>query len=163
MKTFDLILADPLWGREPNQRKSDELSHIEMPRNKKCVLFFLAPATRMPETFFLMRCWDFKYKGILVFPHEPRKRTEGLMCSSEADFLYFGTKGDCRKLGVGRSFPSGVLINSSIHSTLESLFPSATKVELFGKEPREGWTPGWDNIKYPSYHVPQRALTLKED
>jgi len=161
---FDLILADPPWGKEPDQLRTDELSRIKLPSNETCILFFWSPGPKIPDALFLFRCWGFEYHDCVVWDNwqDAEEYEEGLLIDQGAEFLLVGIKGNLKDLELpykllsplsdptrdvegeprdsiySDDFPYGR--DDNICLRLENAFPSTSKVELFTEEPREGWT-----------------------
>jgi|SRR5579871_2276316 len=159
---FSLILADPPWSYKDlgHSRRIDRqystlslykicnlpIAHVAA---DDCVLFLWATAPLLPDALEVMRMWGFKYKSNIVWDkllfgmgHYARIRHEHLL---------IGVRGKPGTSAV-HNLPSVISARRGKHSVkpveayeyIEAMYPRASKLELFARNARPGWSV-WGN------------------
>ena len=166
---YDLIMADPPWRFDnwsaKGERKNASAKYDCMPLDDikalpvadlaapDCLLFLWATNPMLPQAFEVMKAWNFKFKtaGSWV-----KKTTHGkiafgtgyVLRSANEPFL-IGTIGKPKTARNVRSVIEGKVREHSrkpeeAFTAAENLIPSARRVELFSRQPRDGWAT-WGN------------------
>lgn len=160
-----VILADPSWEYE--EGTTDPSREIEnhyptMPLEEICalpvadvctpdaVLYLWATAPKLDEAMRVIRAWGFRYRSGMVW--DKRKKGMGYWARIRHEHLLIATRGEFPppppalrpdsvfEGRVGRHSKKPVLV----HELLERLYPDLPKLELFAREPRDGWSV-WGN------------------
>lgn len=162
--TYSLIYADPPWRYDFAQDSADAIENqyptmaveeicalpvagISAP---DCVLFLWATNPKLREALEVMAAWGFAYKTNMVWV----KNGIGLGYYARAkhELLLIGTKGE-PAVPAPEDRPASVIeADKGRHSQkpacvaelLEGMYPKAQRVELFCRDPREGWAV-WGN------------------
>ena len=172
-KTFSTILIDPPWRfqnrtgkmapehRRLNRYETMELEDIKrMPVaahcKKPCHLYMWCPNALLKEGLEVMDAWGFKYKTNLVW-YKVRKdggpdgRGVGFYFRNVTELILFGVKGSMRTLDPGRRQVNIIATRKREHSRkpaetyeLIELCSPGPYLEIFAREPTEGWT-SWGN------------------
>jgi N6-adenosine-specific RNA methylase IME4 len=156
--TYSLILADPPWGFDGasdaehvdgNGRSTMTVEAIKaFPAATvaalDCLLFVWASQPRLADALDVIRAWGFTYRSGFVWDRQRvgmgdyvRVRTEHLLLGvkgrpplpareSRVENLISAPRGDGRRPDV-------------FYELLESLFPNATRLELFATAARSNW------------------------
>lgn len=158
---FDLIYADPPWQlgatdteRGPNRHYPTmplhDIAALQIPAANDAVLFLWAVDTRLPEALQVMDAWGFTYASSIVWV----KHHFGLgaWVRNQHEQLLIGKRGrfsppppDLRIASViherrGRHSEKP----AAVYELLERMYPNATRLELFARKARPGWT-AWGN------------------
>jgi len=169
--TFGVILADPPWRfrtwNETNQTKSasnhyqlmtlDEIKAMPVRdlAAKDCALVLWATQSMLDQALDVMDTWGFKYKTAGAWAKQSLSGNSlafgtGYLFRCAAEFFIVGSCGspksqakDVRNLIVAPNREHSRK-PTEMYEILEKMFPSVPKVELFAREPREGWYP-WGN------------------
>lgn len=164
-KKYRVIYADPPWQYNMNRANygGDARDHyttmsIEdlcaMPVKKYAtddsVLFIWVTSPFLERSFEVIKAWGFKYKASFVW--DKIKHNMGHYNSVRHEFLLICTRGSAtpenRKLfdSVQSIERSGEHSSKPIefYNIIETLYPSANKIELFSRNIRQGWD-GWGN------------------
>ena len=160
-----LILADPPWqyGTE-GLRGSASHHYPEMATRdiaildiaplvaEDAVLFLWATNPKLPAALEVMAAWGFEYRTNLAWV-KPSIGT-GFRFRSQHELLLVGVRGDWPAPPPNpEDRPSSVIDArrrehsqkpDQVYEMLERLYPALPKLELFSREPREGWT-AWGN------------------
>lgn len=158
--TFDLILADPPWqtdfrrgtGRDTeNHYPTMDLLRIKrvavpMLSAPHCVLLLWAISSMLPEALEVLSAWGFEYKTSFVWV-KGRPGT-GYYWRAEHELLLLGTRGEPGAPPRSCRVPSALFARKRAHSQkptqvydmLEAMYPQATRLELFARAKRPGWT-----------------------
>lgn len=159
---FDLILADPPWKYDFAETENreienhyptmcvEELSKLEPPAAKDCVLFMWATAPKLREALQLMEAWGFDYKTHAIW--DKQKIGMGYWFRGQHELLLVGTKGKASPPDEKLRVPSVFSFKRGNHSAkpvevygmIESMLPNATRCEMFAREEHKGWT-AWGN------------------
>jgi N6-adenosine-specific RNA methylase IME4 len=158
---FNVIYADPPW-KYNNSGFSDapqhhyetmELFDIEaLPINKltaeNCVLFLWTTNPFLKDALEVVDAWGFEYKTNFVWVKE--HSTAGFYVRGQHELLLIATKGSLLPSGV---MPISIINGSNdvhskkpdcVYEIIESMFPGASKCELFARQKHEGWE-AWGN------------------
>jgi N6-adenosine-specific RNA methylase IME4 len=165
---FQVIYADPPWeygdtrdGLVGYSAAADhyptmslaELKALDVPQlaADDSVLFLWATAPLLPDALELARAWGFKYKAHFVW--DKVRHNVGHYNSVRHELLLICTRGSCTPENVKLFDSVQVIERTEKHSEkpeefrqiIETLYPSARKIELFrrGAAP-PGWT-AWGN------------------
>ena len=159
-----VIYADPPW--QYRNSGLDEYGHAErhydtmdldalcdLPvqelAGKDCALFLWTTSPMLPDAFRVIDAWGFEYKTSFVW--DKVKHNFGQYNSVRHELLLVGGRGKS-KPEVSKLYDSVASIERTEHSAkppyfrrlIETLYPSAEKVELFAREAAPGWTV-WGN------------------
>jgi len=160
----NLIYADPPWRYEhcktdsrkiENQYPTMELEaicelEIEKCAADDCVLFLWATSPKLSEAMQVVDSWGFSYRTCMVWRKD--RIGMGYYARQQHEHLLICTRGE-----PGVPIP-GVRPNSVIdapreehskkpdlfYDIIESMYPNATRVELFARQPHKGWK-SWGN------------------
>ena len=160
--TFDLILADPPWDNMNTVESRDVVNHyptmtlkeieeMSLPKTAKdSVLFLWATAPCLPEALDVMQAWGYEYRTHAVW--DKVAIGLGFWFRGQHELLLVGVKGKYKTPDESARVSSVFREKRTKHSrkpecvyeALEKMFPNATRVELFARQAREGWT-SWGN------------------
>ncbi|GGE24163.1 N6-adenosine-specific RNA methylase IME4 [Gemmobacter megaterium] len=159
---FQIILADPPWNFAGNSKSKPgrnarrhydtmPLADIEaLPiramsaANALLLLWVTVPFAE--HGFRVLRSWGFRYKSQLVWT-KARNGT-GYWARNRHEIVLIGRRGrfPCEMPAL---FPTSVIPGAQgrhsakpdwIHEVIDARFPEASKVEIFARAPRPGWT-----------------------
>ena len=165
---YDVILADPPWQYESsttdptriieNQYPTADLvdlidlrAKLEPHLPEDGALFLWSTSPKLEEAIQLMNGWGYRYRTTAVW--DKQRMGLGYWFRSQHEQLLVGVRGSFRTPAVDCRPPSILVERRSnvhsqkptiVYSTLERMFPDKTLVELFAREPREGWQ-SWIN------------------
>lgn len=165
---YGTILADPPWrflnrtGKIAPEHKRlsrygtlsvEEIQQIPVQRvaGEKCHLYLWVPNALLPEGLAVMNAWGFRYKSNLVW-HKIRKdggpdgRGVGFYFRNTTELILFGTRGNIRTLGPGRTQVNIIRTQKQEHSRkpdelyglIERCSPGPF-LEIFARGKRAGW------------------------
>lgn len=156
----NLILADPPWRYEhceANNREienqyetaslSDIFSHIEEVRvQRDCILFLWATAPKLEEALQVMRAWGFNYRSCAVW--DKQKIGMGYWWRIQHELLLVGVRGkpectpECERMSSIFSEPrtKHSAKPECVYKWIERAFPESTKLEMYCRQPRPGWS-----------------------
>lgn len=182
---FGAILADPPWRFQnrtgkmaPEHRRLSRYSTMTMeditslpvaqiaaPRSH---LYLWVPNALILEGLEVMHRWGFTYKSNLVWykvrrDGGPDRRGVGFYFRNVTELVLFGVRGkNNRTLGPGRRQPNIIVSRKREHSRKpDELHEIVTQcspgpyLELFAREPRQGWTV-WGDQSDGSHERPYR-------
>lgn len=152
-----LILADPPWRYEfsksdtrqiENQYPSATIEEIishEPETANDAVLFLWATVAKLKEALDVMDAWGFDYKTHAVWDKE--KIGMGYWFRGQHELLLVGTKGNISPPEAEQRVSSVFREARGQHSEkpncvyewIESAFPNLVKLEMYCRNPREGW------------------------
>ena len=153
-----LVLADPPWSYDfaqsdsrqienqyPTGSVADIIDH-KPETEKDCVLFLWATVAKLQEAMEVMDGWGFQYKTHAVWDKE--KIGMGYWFRGQHELLLVGTKGtmsppqpEQRRSSVFRE-PRDTKHSAkpiSVYEWIESAFPDLVKLEMYCRNPRQGW------------------------
>ena len=161
---YQVIYADPPWRYDfavsenraiENQYPTMDIGDIKaMPlkdiRAETSVLYLWAPAPKLKEALAVMEAWGFVYKTNAVWVKNSIGM--GYWWRNRHELILVGTHGDFSPPGEALRGPSVFEAPRTRHSekpqivaeTIEKMFPTLTKIELFSRKPRKGWAV-WGN------------------
>lgn len=164
---FDLIYADPPWQYDFNQTDSRvvENHYPTMQLEDICklpvaditipnaVLFLWATFPKLEEALQVVNAWGFKYRTAIVW--DKVKMGQGTYTRQQTELLLIAIKGEMYspEIKYSANFRSLVSIERSqnhsekpkeFYGIIEGLYPDCTRVELFARNRREGWS-AWGN------------------
>lgn len=167
---FDLIYADPPWQYEHSKTHSRDIENqyptLELEDIKELtdirgrtvteiiaedsLLLLWATAPKLIEALEVMDAWGFTYRSCLVWVKD--KIGMGYWARGRHELLLVGVKGEFSPPEEGDRPDSVIEAPRGRHSEkpeevyemIESMFPWTSKVELFSRSERVGWTP-WGN------------------
>jgi N6-adenosine-specific RNA methylase IME4 len=159
---FQLIYADPPWRLpgDPTSSRAierhyptmplDEIAALAVPAADDCLLFLWGVNSQTPEAIAVLEAWGFAY--VTNFAWCKDKWGTGHWNRTQHELLHVGLRG---KLSPP---PPALRVSSVIHAPrthhsakppiayelIEAMYPRLSKVELFARAARPGWTP-WGN------------------
>lgn len=156
---YRVIYADPPWryGNTMPSYFAEQADHYPlMDLEEICalpvgdlaednaVLFLWTTSPMVEDAFKIIQAWGFEYKASFVW--DKVRHNMGHYNSVRHEFLLVATRGSCPP-EVPHLFDSVVVEERQDHSRkpetfytiIETLYPSARKVELFARTRREGW------------------------
>jgi N6-adenosine-specific RNA methylase IME4 len=162
---FNVIYADPPWKYEFNSSGGqvpdletdhyatlnlEEIIALKIPADKDAVLFLWTTAPKLQEGLAVLNAWGFTYRTGAVWDKEVSG--PGYYFKTQHEHLLVGKKGDMpAPLGPSR-VPSVIRQHRGKHSEkpavvyeiIEGMYPNGTRLELFARKERDGWT-SWGN------------------
>ena len=156
MKKYQIIYADPPWRYKdatPNRKVENhyptmslsEIKAVEIPSEKKSVLFLWATTGKLPECLEVMKAWGFEYKSSLIW--DKMKFGMGYWFRGQHEFLLVGTKGQFspppQPLRIRSVYQEPRKKHSKkpdrIRQYINEWYPDCSKLELFARQKTEGW------------------------
>lgn len=160
-KTYDLIYCDPPWrykdGKNPyggvdkhyGTMSLEDIKNYPVPAKDNSILFLWVTSPMVREGIEVMDAWNFKYKYSAVW--DKVWITGGNCFRIQHEFIFIGVKGGFKitEHRKDKSISSVIVEKrSSKHSkkpvkmyeAIEKLFPHLSKIELFARNLRPGWT-----------------------
>ena len=154
---FDVIYADPPWRydfAESSNRKienhyttmeNSDIAKMKVPAKDNCVLFMWATSPKLLEALEVMKGWGFTYKTHAIWDKE--KIGMGYWFRGQHELLMVGVKGKVSPPEASIRISSVIKEERSKHSRkpdsvakyIELAYYNKSKIELFCREPREGW------------------------
>lgn len=163
---FDLIMADPPWAYKNWSKKGegkgaagqysclslDDIASIPVASiaAPDCLLWLWATNPLLPDAFAVLNAWGFTFKTAGHWCKQNPQTGKlgfgtGYILRSAGEPFLIGTRG---KPKTTRSVRSVVLGPRREHSrkpdegfaAAEALMPGARRVELFSRQPRDGWS-----------------------
>lgn len=166
---FDLIMADPPWaysmwsdkGHEKSPQAHydcmsiDEIAALPVSAlaSDNCLLWLWAVSPMLPQALAVIAAWGFEFKtgGHWVKTAKNGKLAfgTGYILRNAGEPFLIATRGAPK---TARNVRSVVMAQKREHSrkpdeafaAAEQLMPEARRIELFSRQPREGWTV-WGN------------------
>lgn len=157
-----LVLADPPWRydfAETDNRQienhyasaepEDIIEHIRAPQMPPiaddCVLLMWATAPKLREALQVMEGWGFEYKTHAIWDKE--KIGMGYWFRGQHELLLVGTRGNAsppeqaaRVSSVFREARGEHSVKPEcVYQWIEQAFPAARKLEMYCRNPRDGW------------------------
>lgn len=164
-KKYGVIYADPPWRYEhakttsreiENQYPTMDLDEIrELPvedlATDDAVLFMWATSPKLAEAMSVVESWGFTYRTCMVWDKE--RMGMGYYARQQHELLLIATKGS-PPAPEPSARPSSVIREkrdnkhsrkpATFAEIIEAMYPDVPRVELFCREPREGWD-AWGN------------------
>jgi N6-adenosine-specific RNA methylase IME4 len=160
---FAVILSDPPWrfqvySEQTGSSRAASNHYAVMDLADICrlpvadlaardaALFLWATAPFLEKAFTVIAAWGFKYSSNLVWTKH--KLGTGYWCRSQHEHLLIGKRGKFRAPALAHRPPSVIQAPRREHSRkpdevyaiLERAFPELSKIELFARHARPGWT-----------------------
>jgi N6-adenosine-specific RNA methylase IME4 len=158
---FELLYADPPWqSQSPGSKWSpeqhyptmpvDQIKRLAVPAADDAVLFLWAVSALLPEAIDVMQAWGFEYRSNIVW--DKLSIGLGVWVRNEHEQLLIGRRGSISPPERTRRVRSIIRARRGRHSEkpkqfyelLEQMYPNHTKLELFARRARPGWT-SWGN------------------
>jgi N6-adenosine-specific RNA methylase IME4/ParB-like chromosome segregation protein Spo0J len=158
---FELIYADPPWqlGNPDGAHAPEnhypcmplvEIEALEIPSAETAVLFLWAVASLLPEALQVIDAWGFTYKSNLIW--DKQTIGPGIWFRNQHEQLLLATRGNWSPAQPEDRVSSVINAKRGRHSEkpalvyelLERMHPHASKLELFARNARPGWT-AWGN------------------
>ena len=154
---FDIVYADPPWRYDFAPTKStrienhyptmpvEKIASLKVPSAKNSALFLWATAPKLLEAIHVMKEWGFTYKTNMVW--DKVRPGTGFWSRVQHEHLLIGTKGKFSPPAYEHRGTSVLCVKKTVHSRkpkvvsvmIEDAYPTMTKLELFGREERDGW------------------------
>ena len=157
MQEYDVIYADPPWRYSFSKSKSRDIENhyptmtlpeicgLNVPAKKNSVLYLWTTAPKLLEGIDVMKAWGFKYKTHAMW--DKQKIGMGFWFRGQHEILLVGTRGKfsppvptMRTSSVFK-FPRGKHSKKpdEIRDLIKGWFPECERLEMFCREPAEGW------------------------
>ena len=156
-KKFPVIYADPPWQYEHSKTDSrmienqyptmtlDNICDLQIPSADDCILFLWTTAPKLQEGFKVLNKWGFNYRSCAIW--DKQKMGMGYYFRIQHEILLIGTKGNIPVPQPADRKRSVFSIPYQGHSskpvdfieTIEGMYPEFEKLEMFCREPRDGW------------------------
>ena len=164
---FELIYLDPPWeydfklsGAPPYKTMTLEemIEVIHPPSYKDCVMFMWCTNPKLTDGIALLEHWGFTYKTNIAWvkwKNDKIQRGTGYYVQGSHELLLIAVKGSP---GVP---PENVRVSSVVfaertakhsekpaifYQIIEKYYPAKTKIEMFARERRDGWTSWGDGV-----------------
>ncbi len=161
---YSVIYADPPWRYEHSKTISREIENkyptmeleeicrfpVEELINDDAILFLWATSPKLEEALSVMEAWGFTYRTCMVWAKD--KIGMGYYARQQHELLLIGRKGNMPAPEPGNR-PSSILNAprtkhsrkpTEFYSIIEGMYGEYPKLELFAREPRDGWR-SWGN------------------
>ncbi len=161
---FSLILADPPWQYEYSLDSADDIENhyptmdlqaiCDLPvislSAENSVLFLWTTSPKLPEGLRVIQDWGFRYRSSLIWSKSGLGM--GYYARINHEFLLIGIRGE-PGVPLPENRPVSIIeAPKGRHSekpevfreTIESMYPTAKRIELFCRNPRPGWAV-WGN------------------
>ena len=159
--SFELIYADPPWrSSSPGSRwapekhyptmATSEIAALAVPASPDAVLFLWAVNGLLPDALAVMEAWGFEYRTNLVWVKDwiglgfwARNRHELLLVGRRGGFP---VPDEADRPDSVIEAPRGRHSEkpAAVYELLERMYPDASKLELFARQTRSGWS-AWGN------------------
>ena len=163
---YPIIYADPPWQYEnppmgggnrsiENHYPTMTLDEIcAMPVSDLCaensLLYLWATAPKLAECMRVIEAWGFEYRTNFVWVKD--KIGMGYHARSQHELLLVAKRGEIPPPPVSARVSSVIYAPRGEHSVkpvefcelIETMYPEFSKIELFSRDPREGWA-SWGN------------------
>jgi N6-adenosine-specific RNA methylase IME4 len=160
-KLYGVLYVDPPWSNGDHPPHNDltrgcerhyptmqlaDLKALKVPAANDCALFMWATVPLLPEALELMTSWGFEYKTAVTWVKD--RIGIGYWARGQCEHLLVGVRGEVPSpvLG-GDQLPAVIGAPRLKHSekppefatTIERLFPTVPKLEMFARKARPGW------------------------
>lgn len=165
---FSVILADPPWRYDFGNSDSriienhyptmelEDICALDIPSicADDSVLFLWTTSPKLEQSFVVLKAWGFHYSTCMVWDKEHIGM--GYYFRQQHEILLVAKRG-ALPVPEPSTRPSSVLRAArgkhsekpdELYTLLEAMYPRASKVELFCRSPRDGWT-AWGNEVCP--------------
>ena len=159
---FEVLLADPPWQYEHSVSQSREIENqyptlsleaicaiapeIRKQFSADSVLFLWATSPKLLEALQVMEAWGYEYRTCVVWVKD--QIGMGYYVRQKHELLLIGKRGNL-PMPLPENRPESVIMAPrGAHSAkpveayelIERMYPGHSKLELFSREAREGWT-----------------------
>lgn len=170
---FGVIYADPPWEYEFSKSDSrsieahyptmpiEEICALHIPVEEDAILFLWTTSPKLEEALRVIEAWGFEYRTNMVWV-KGKETEEGLekqigmgyYCREQHELLLIARKGDIAMPDPANRPGSVIIAPRTEHSKkpedayeiIEHMYPDQSKIELFAREVRPGWTSWGDKI-----------------
>lgn len=166
---FGVVYADPPWRFETRSDKGrgraadthykcmtlDDIAALPVRdlAAKDSALWLWATAPMLPQALDVMKGWGFTYRSSLLW--DKIHVGTGYWFRNAHELLLLGTRGNVPAPEPGTQSESIIRVVRGQHSAkpeqcrplIERYFPTASKLELFGRRPARGWIVFGDQIE----------------
>lgn len=159
---YSVVLADPPWAFAANSAekpckgarrhyqtmKTKDIAAIPVSalaaKDSLCLMWATAPM--IEDALRVLRAWGFRYKSQLVW--DKGRIGTGYWARNQHEIVLIGRRGRF-PCGQPALFPTSIIPGKRtehsrkptwLHEVIEARHPEATKLELFARAPRAGWT-----------------------
>jgi N6-adenosine-specific RNA methylase IME4/ParB-like chromosome segregation protein Spo0J len=158
---FGVLYVDAPWqSQSPGSKWSPEqhyptmpvaqIKRLAVPAADDSVLFLWAVSALLPEALEVMQAWGFEYRSNIVW--DKLSIGLGVWVRHEHELLLIGRRGNQSPPERTRRVRSIIRARRGRHSEkpqqfyelLEQMYPEQSKLELFARRARPGWT-SWGN------------------
>jgi len=157
---FGVLYADPPWeyrfkcNASPDGQydilPTQKICEMKTPAMKDAVLFLWVTNPLLPDGLQVMQAWGFEYKTNIVWIKDHPGL--GHYVLGQHELLLIGIKGEMGTPKPKNRPPSLIQAPRTKHSEkpkivytiIERMYPKQKYIELFAREPREGWV-SWGN------------------
>lgn len=161
---YNLIYADPPWRYEHSKTDSrkienqyptmelDDICDLDVAdvAAEDCVLFMWATSPKLAESIQVIKAWGFNYRTCMTWVKD--RIGMGYYARQRHELLLIATQGTPHPPSEKDRPDSVVEAPRQEHSKkperfyeiIETMYPKAEKVELFCRQPRQGWSV-WGN------------------
>jgi N6-adenosine-specific RNA methylase IME4 len=156
-KLYQVILADPPWRYEHVRTESravenqyptmtiEEIAGLEVPAGDDAILYLWATAPKLADAFEVVGSWGFIYRTCLVWVKD--RIGMGYYARGRHELILIATRGKMPVPEAGNRPDSVIEAPRQEHSRkpdkvyelIERCYPELDKIELFARQPREGW------------------------
>jgi N6-adenosine-specific RNA methylase IME4 len=165
-RRWPIALADPPWefahapvgdcGRSPPYPTMTLHDLMELPvpdiMTDDAVMFLWTTAPKLDEAIDLLRAWRFRYRTCAVWTKDRvglgywfRGQHELLLVAKRGDFPRPRAE-DCVSSIIDAARGKHSEKPDAVCKIIESYFPMSSKIELFAREPREGWAAAGNEV-----------------
>jgi len=157
IKLYEVLYCDPPWSYNNKATRATAENHyptmnlqdikdLHIPAADNSILFLWATATLLPEALQVMTTWNFTYKTCAIWDKEIIGL--GNYFRIQHEILLIGIKGKFPCPDPGNRFSSVIRERRTKHSQkpvrayelIERMYPGCSKIELFARSLRPGWT-----------------------
>ena len=169
---YEIIYADPPWDyRGSTQRgtgainhyptmKLSQLKQIHIPKADNCLLFMWSTSPHLNQALELISAWDFTYSTI-GFVWDKQKPIAGSYTMSQVEVCLIARYGKIPQPRGARNIKQFVSEPRGLHSSkpsevrtrIQKMFPSQIKLELFARQPTDGWDVFGNDEKVLPYSI----------
>lgn len=161
-----VVLADPPWDYGmPNDRAASRIiPHEQYPTMTidaicdmgvsdiaadDAMVFMWCPASLLPDGLKVMAAWGFDYSSNWVWHKEGKLNCGGGTAAIHHELLLVGKRGAGLTIADKKARSSSVFRGKVgahsakplvVHERLEALYPAVSRIELFSRAQRAGWT-----------------------
>lgn len=161
---FPVVYADPPWRYDFSVDEADEIENhyptmtleeicalpVGTAATDDCVLLLWATSPKLEEAFAVINAWGFTYRTCAVWDKE--WIGPGYYFRQRHELLLVATKGSL-PVPLPSNRPDSIFAERRTkhskkpkiaYELIEQMYPELPKLELFSRNPREGWT-AWGN------------------